>query len=351
MTGKKWALSCLFIALALALLIGCVVVWVDPFFHYTGPRDGISYQFKNELERQLNYGIAKRYSYDAVITGTSMTENFKATEFDELFDATTIKAPFYGSSFREINDFLTYAFDAHPDIRYVVQSLDLTEIIKDKDELNYSDYPTYLYDHSLLNDVNYIFNKDAALWAVSDVLYTLRGGRTTGFDDYGNWMDDYTFSTASALATYRRPEAAGAAVPLTEEEKAMTRENITENLTSLAQAHPDTTFYLFFPPYSILAWDSFHQEGTLERQLQAHELVTELLLPYDNIRVFSFIDIDVITDLDRYKDWAHYDEDLNSQFLFWMRDGTYELTEDNYQDYYDRARAFFMSYDYDGLFE
>jgi hypothetical protein len=57
-------------------------------------------------ERYLNDGIVKHFDYDSIITGTSMTQNFRASEFDELFKAHCVKVPLSGASYREINELL-----------------------------------------------------------------------------------------------------------------------------------------------------------------------------------------------------------------------------------------------------
>ena len=46
---------------------------------------------------------AKHFDYDAIITGTSMTENFLSSEFDSLFGVNSVKTTFSGASYKEIN--------------------------------------------------------------------------------------------------------------------------------------------------------------------------------------------------------------------------------------------------------
>lgn len=73
--------------------IGFWVVKTDPFFHYHKPMtDQYFYRISNA--RNQNDGITRQFTYDALITGTSMTENFKASEMDILFGVQSVKVLF-----------------------------------------------------------------------------------------------------------------------------------------------------------------------------------------------------------------------------------------------------------------
>lgn len=141
-------------------------------------------------------------------------------------------------------------------------------------------------------------------------------------------------------------------ISLTKKDYKNMKENITQNVTDLADKHPEIDFYVFFPPYSIYWWDRVCRAACLERQLDAEKYIIELLLAHENIHVFSFsTEYEIICDLENYKDLIHYSEDINSQMLIWMNEGTHELTQDNYEEYCKEMREFYMNYNYDGLFE
>ena len=76
MKAKKWLIGWGCLVLALLFLISSLVVYVDPYFHYHAPKtDLFFYGLYNQ--RSQNDGILRHFDYDAVITGTSMTENFR----------------------------------------------------------------------------------------------------------------------------------------------------------------------------------------------------------------------------------------------------------------------------------
>ena len=59
------------------------MVIFDPYFHYHGKISGLKYRIYNE--RYINPGILKHFEYDAIITGTSMNQNFKTSTMDQIF--------------------------------------------------------------------------------------------------------------------------------------------------------------------------------------------------------------------------------------------------------------------------
>lgn len=337
--------------LVLLLVIGYVVT-VDPFFHYHKPLSGLSHILY--YERYQNDGIVKHFDYDTLITGTSMTANFKTTECDAIFGGTSVKTPFHGASFKEINDHIAEALSAHPETKVVIRCLDTNNFSVDKDHMDYEGIPYYLYDQNIFNDTQYVLNKNVLFRADEMLKMTAEGIPSDTFDDYGNWQDDYAFGKAAVLATYDRPARSENEIKsLTEAEKERIVANVEQNITDLADAYPDVTFYYFLPPYSIAFWDSqVHMLGKTKWQVKLQDKVIRTILPHKNIKLFSFDDqFDLICNLDYYKDRIHYSEEVNTMILQWMHDGVGLLTEENYEDYTDRIYEFYKHYDYDSLYE
>lgn len=337
----------------LLALIGTANAVVDPFFHYHGPLDGISYSFDSRYdERYINDGISRHFDYNAIITGSSMSENFKTSECDRLFGVKAIKVPFSGARYKEVNDNITRAYESGHDLKLVIRSLDYSLLVKDKDEV-YPDgvYPKYLTNDNPFDDVNYLFN--LAIFCdntLKDLIYTKNGGKTTTFDEYANWMKDSTFGADAVFGTYTLGRRASSEKKLTEHDRELIRGNLEQNVISQAEKHPETEFYLFFPPYSICYWDELENDGKIGWHLEAEKYAIEMLLKCPNIRLFSFCSrYDITCDLDNYLDQAHYRSQINDRMLKWMSEGKYELTENNYEDYLSEIRDFYSSYDYGAL--
>lgn len=342
---KRWCLEFLFSFLVLLIGLGGLTVVIDPYFHYHKPLDSLAYHIYDE--RYQNDGIVKNFDYNALITGTSMVQNFKCSEMDAIFGTKSIKVPFAGAAYKELSENLERAFEANPDLQVVLWGLDYNRFYGDFNATSVASYPTYLYDNNLLNDVNYLFNKSILFVDKAVIIDTISGGHTTTFDEYNNWNSYYTFGRETVLAQFSRPEKVVDAAY-----EKLNSENIEKNILSIVKANPDTEFYLFWTPYSIVSFDAINQSGALKNILQWEKEALELLLPYDNVHFFSiFDDFDVITNLDNYKDSLHYCEDVNSYLLRCMANGEHELTMDNYEEYCQRIWDFYTTYNYDEIYE
>lgn len=352
LSHRRWTLLCIGILVLGLGLVSLTTIIIDPFFHYHGPLKNLQYPINNE--RYQNDGIVRHFPYDALVTGTSMTENFKTTEIDAIFQVTSVKVPFSGGPYKEINNNLKRAVEANPRLSCIIRSLDYSMLIADKDTMRTdTDYPEYLYDDIWWNDAAYVLNKEVLITNSLGVLrYTRSGQETTAFDAYARWNDSYVFGKEAVDKTYsRRAVKEEEEQAFTEEDREMIKGNLTQNVISLAKKNPQITFYLFFTPYSIYYWDSLDRDGNLTRSLDAERYAIQLLLDCDNIRLYSFNDeFDMVCDLDNYKDIAHYGAEINSQMLRWMKEGEHLLTKDNYVEYLETVRKFYTAYEYDRLF-
>ncbi|MCI8382661.1 MAG: hypothetical protein HFI07_12905 [Lachnospiraceae bacterium] len=345
-------------AMAVAfILTASLTIYRDPFFHYHAPLPAYHYpqkEYPANNERYLNDGISRNFSYDGIITGTSMTENIKASEADRLFDARFIKVPYAGAKYKEINDNLIRAFQADREIKYIIRALDYNDLVADKDAYDETfRYPYYLYNDNPFDDVRYVLNKSVLLNETMSVVKAPDGmGSAVNFDTYANWNSYYSakFGARYVLATYRLRKEDRPPRSLTQEERQMLLDNLRQNVTLLADEHPETDFYLYFPPYSICYWDILHNQEETDWHLEAEQLAIEELLKHPNIRLYSFCDnFELVCNLDHYKDYLHYSEQVNTWILENLKGEEYLLTEDNYLEYLEKIRDFYHSYDYDAL--
>lgn len=354
MNGKKWSITLIVSFFILLIGLGGVVVVLDPYFHYHAPLEGLAYVLGPA--EYTNDGISKHFSYQAMITGTSMTRDFQPDEAETLFDKEFIRITYLGEGFKRINDNLQAAINANPDLELVIRGIDPIWFVTDKNWLGYDDYPEYLYDSNLWNDVNYLYNKDI-FWGgvVPLMLRTIHNETSTLFNPVP-FMGEQPGGKELVLAEYDRPEKELKAIDQAETDEffRMMNENLEENVISTITANPDITFYLFIPPYSICWWDGLNQYGTdvLLRRIAMERAALEKLLAYDNVRLFSFSNnFELTCNLDNYVDDIHYHGGVSSKILHWMKEGKYELTLENYEEYIEEITAFYTTYDYDGIFE
>lgn len=350
--SKKFSLFCIFTSFIILFMLGTLVYIIDPYFHYHKPYKGISYVLNNQ--RYQNDGIVKHFDYDAIITGTSMTENFKKTEFDKIFGVNSIKVPFSGGSFKEINDNLIVALKSNKNIKIVIRSIDLYAINTLPSFMRYEDsmYPRYLYDDVIYNDIKYLLNKEIIIESIKNIKGTISNKESTSFDNYSIWYNVVDYGRDAVVNTYERPLKTVEQRTLNKNEFVDIKDNVIQNITNLADKYPNTKFYLFYPPYSIYYWDNLNQLGEINYQIDVIELATQLILEHPNIYLYSFLDkYDIICDLNNYKDDKHYSEKINSLMLKYMYDGEGLLNKNNYLDYIESIRDFYINFNYEKLFE
>lgn len=350
---RKWSIATIIGLMLLLVLLALPTIIIDPFFHYHKPLAKFQYPISSEWYQ--NDGIARNFDYDALITGTSMTENFMTSQVDRRFGVHSVKIPYSGASFSMINSLVVQGAKSNKNLKMVLRGLDYNRLIEDDFSAIRSDvpFPEYLYDDNLFDDVRYVLNEDVLFNNTYGVYkYTSEGNTTTSFDRYANWNANYTFGKETLDDLYERPELADVIDEATPEDYSRMQKNIEKNVISVARNNPQITFYYFLTPYSIYYFDSLYREGELERSFDLQEAAIKQILQCDNIRLFSFFtNTYMICDLDNYKDTYHYGQWINSDMLNWMKDGDYQLTKENYISYMKEIRSFYLNYNYDSLFE
>lgn len=348
--AAKWCKKCIGTLLGAILLVAVVCFVFDPYFHFHKPFFFVSYRLYDE--RYTNDGISRHFEYDAIITGTSMAQNFKPSELDALLGTCCVKETFSGAGYQELSQNLERALQYNKQIETIVWTLDYNGLIREKDWTQYEGYPTYLYDNNPWNDVQYIFNKSIFYHGVlTNVMRTITGQPSTTMDEYSSW--DKETGLTYILQTYDRNNVEqGMPTTLGTEEQHMVYDNITENIVSLVNQYPDTTFHIFYTPYSICYWDSLKQEGSMNRQFAAEQMVTELLLECPNVKLYNFNNqYDVICNLDYYRDKEHYSAQVNSMILQWIASGEGLLTKENYLQRLEEEKQFYLQYNYESIYE
>ena len=156
MKSKIWLAGWLSLVFIILGFLGGWVYRVDPYFHYHKP-DIDKYFYILNNERSQNDGISKHFDYDALITGTSMTQNFKVSEVNEIFEVNAVKVSYSGGTYKEINDNLVRALGDNDELKLVIRGLDMGHFFDEASRMreDLGRYPTYLYDSNPFNDVNY----------------------------------------------------------------------------------------------------------------------------------------------------------------------------------------------------
>ena len=358
MKAKRWLAVFLILSFAAFLCAAALTAWVDPFFHYHAPHtDRFFYPIDNQ--RSQNDGILRHFDYDALITGSSMIVNFKTSELDELFGTHAVKVPATGATYYELGGLIDTALENQPKVKTVFRSIDRHLLLYGSNKLrsDLGEYPSYLYDRSVWNDYKYLLNADVLFGRTAGMLMqaALPGSAPgiTSFDDYSNTMKEYEgrFGLPEIETLYLfEPGTVGTPVHLAESLRENLVRNIEDNVVAAAKAHPDVTFYCFFPPYSLGYWSDKLASGEIYALFEGMETAAGLMLECDNIRLYDFDGRhDIIGDVNNYRDLMHYGEWINSLMLKWMHDGDGRLTRDNYRERLAEDLDYFLHADYPGF--
>ncbi len=318
---------------SLCLIVIMIVVYVDPFFHYHAPLENFPYVVDNQLSQ--NPGMAKNMTYDSCIIGSSMTVNFHTDDFESLLGLDTIKLSYSGALPHDDYNILNIVFDKDTlsrktnDVKAVFVGVDAMTYTAGTDEIKYP-LPEYLYDDNILNDVSYVLNKDVLL---EYVLRPLVNKSPTNLSEvYESWWTPDYYNINWVMHNYEPSEK----VEEVMDEDALiegTKDNLETNILPFIEAHPETTFYMFFPPYSILYWNDVISENHLDATIEQYRYLADTLLSYDNVRVFYFQNMsDVVTDLNNYADYTHYKPEINQYMVECFANGEHEVTDTSQMD-------------------
>ncbi len=342
---RRWIwIFVLTLAAAMVMVIS-LVVYVDPFFQYHKPLDDFPYIVDHQVNQ--NPGMARHMDYDSVILGSSMTVNFNTHWFDELLGLKTLKLSYSGAFPKDQANIMDIVFQSGHKIDAAFLGIDVITYTGGVEETKYP-IPAYLYDTSVWNDISYVLNKDVLLQ------YILRPMADPDKTDlatvYASWWTEEYYNKQWVMHNYEPPEAVKEeAAP--ENYIRSVEENLSVNICPYIESNPDTEFYIFYPPYSILFWNDVLLENHMEATISEYEYITKRLLAYDNVRVFFFPNQEwIVCNLDNYADYSHYHPNINRYMTECFASGECEVTNENLEAELLKMRGIVAAYDYEELF-
>lgn len=293
-------------------IIGIIIIIFDPFFHYHGPIGSLK-TVLTEREYQMAGSIAN-LDYDSVILGSSVAENYNNQWFDEGFDCTTIKAIRASGSTADLIFYLEEAFENH-NIKNVFYNLDTFALTTDATtSFEESGFPMYLLNGTGIDDIRYVLNKDVLF---EKIPYLLAYSYLVPYDEgesysWYQWKEALFNNKADLLKRYEYPSDC-----LEMKEKTCYEEEYIENIELIKkqiEAHSETKFYIFFPPYSMLWWNDMYYRGDTDAYLFCVEQAIVDLIDYENVTIYNFQnDREIVLNLDNYMDTIHFSKDINEQ--------------------------------------
>lgn len=347
--SQKLRLLCLFGSITFVAILAFVVI-VDPFYHYHKPFLGMQTYLYNAVYQTA--GVARNFEYDSAIVGTSMTENFQTDWFKEELGMNTVKLSYSGARTSDIDAILEQMFQSGNEIKTVYMDLNGYQL-EVPSQTAYVERPKYLYDSNLFNDLEYICNMDTLATAAGYVVAALQG-REDNMNVAYTWDEPEAFGKDKVMeAAYAiRLEYQGLELSEQDTEQGMLncRQNL-ENMGKHIMAHPETTFVIMYPPYSIMYWDDVNP---VKRELLFD--MFEMSLGYfgdmSNVEMYFYMDdYEVITDLSLYRDLGHYTKEINCRMFRDFTEGKFKVTKEQGIERLYELKAYVNNYDFAGIWK
>ena len=346
---KIFLITFLTIVSASALL----VVIADPFYQYHKPWLGMPVILENAVYQTP--GAARNLEYTDAIVGTSMTENFHTSWFDEEMGWNTMKLSYSGARTDDLKAIFSQIFSREEPVHHIFMDINMYQLTSPS-WTAYAERPGYLYDSIVINDLPYLFNRDVAADSWGRILDGIMG-KADNIDTAYTWEDPELFGAQNAmkeaeagrgqmLAAYYSGVTEGVAL---QDMLSVCQDNL-DNILPFIRDNQDTEFIIYFPPYSMLYWEQRVLYRDLEKMLQLYYYTMEELLEYPNVTLYDFQnEWDIITNLDNYMDMAHHRPEYNRYIFECIKNGEKRVTKENMEEKIRDMYEFAQGYDYAGM--
>lgn len=349
MSEKKAFKRLLLVIVTGMILVGIFTAVTDPFYHYHKPIAGMPVVLENTVYQTP--GAAKSLEYDGAIVGTSMTENFHTSWFDEELGWRTMKLSYSGARTNDLNAILGQVFKNENPPKHIFMDMNDYQLTVES-ESAFALRPEYLYDEDYLNDYRYLYNHSVFNAGIARCIDALVGAKDN-IDSAYTWEDESYFSREAALAAASADKKMIEANRNNPADKQTLSEKLTlcqenlDNVTPYIAENPETEFIIFLPPYSMLYWEEKVLLDDLADMITVYTYAVEKLLEYPNVRMYYFqYEPDIITNLDNYRDTAHHKPIFNRYIFDCIKENKNQLTKENYKEKFQEMYTFAKEYPY-----
>lgn len=319
----------------LILFAGCIAYYYFNLerlrFNMLSPKD----------EREFNAVIGRYFKFDSIIIGTSMSENFKCSEFDKVTGGYSQKLTTSGGIISEIAFMADYAFK-HQQIKNVL--LDILPYsylsVKPEYEIDQRIYNnSAITIHDLVNGtklstiVKYqksIRNNVAKKSIDRDTIYSWSKQFPCGLKPFAISL----FAQSSAFKNHGKFWK--------NYDRKLACSNIDNYLLPMIKNHPDTIFYVYLPPCSILDLSIDPKSYKDFRNI-----IMDKLIPCQNVKLYDFQSAKHITaDWSNYKDVIHYSAEISSWIIRQLDKAEYRVTTGNRYNFEKRFDETVAAFDH-----
>lgn len=334
----------LLLASAACVLAAAMLTYVvDPLQLFRPARIAAFY---SDDTRMQNAGLIRSQSFDTAFMGTSMAIHFRQSDIDRVLGVHSLKLAMTGSNSRQQSFVLEQAI-AYGARRVIWEMDDF--IFVDAADIEADPYLSVdLYRRTAKGIASYLFSAAMAkesLFALLRSIPPLREPltRTTPYlpvkfalsdvDDIYALPRDFDvargYNAGKALASFAyitdpaRSRFLGEGYGL----DAMVR-HFEHDAAGLIASHPEVTFDIYFPPYSILQFVAMRDASpeTLKIVTDLTARIAERLTQLPNVRLHDFRAIKSVThDLGNYGDVIHHSPTVDAMVLDWLSSGEYRV--------------------------
>jgi hypothetical protein len=315
--------------------------------------------------RLQDAGLIQSQKFDTVFMGTSLAIHFRQSDIDRILGVHSLKLSLNGSSSVEQNFVLAAALERHP--KRVLWELD-DWIFPDAPDIDSNAFvPANLYRRNIRGFASYLFSGSIAresAWILARSIPLIEkpvASLTTGVifkfplanvDDINVLRPGFdvagTYNAKKAMAAFRNiTDPVRRAYLADGIDYDMRVRNFERDMAGLITAHPDVTFEIYFPPYSILQWIAMRDAslGTFDQVYKFTAYVGRRLMSFPNVRLFDFRAVkDVTHDLNNYADVIHHSPTIDLKVLSWLAEGKYRVDPNAPNASLDELRAQMEAY-------
>ena len=169
------------------------------------------------------------------------------------------------------------------------------------------------------------------------------------FGGVENWVKHYTNDQLRFLLTKTIPNAIQ---KQSESDNLVSKDTllqidttVTETIEGFVKKYPQTNFYCYFNPDSLLAHSIENALGIFGFYKEFVRESVNKLASYQNIKIFGFDNLEFTQDLSYYKDLTHYKPEINSMILKLIGKNEYRLSSNNVDSYLSKLTERVEAYD------
>jgi len=276
--------------------------YIDPLQYYTKHDDPV---FVPNQRYQIA-GLIKNYPYDTIFVGTSHSENFLSSTFDQAADTKSINLAISGSSSGEQMTVIKSALQ-YGKVQNVVWEMNYRSFSGENPNLiSGGTFPTHLYERTILSDIQYLFSIDTIWLSIKNIL---KKG-PSNLERLNYWADLRAKQYDGIRVVKHYCERKQRASVL---DTSYYQNQMAKDLSALFTQYPDINFYLFIPPMSYLNFLVGHEQESVN--IFRHHLY-DIIQQHDNVRIEDFLqDYQIIGTLKNYKDIEHYSGEISEHIL------------------------------------